>query len=688
MIKKTFSLILAVVAAVCLGASCLGFGSVKASAEEKPYFEVDSVEIHHLGQSNNQFYMLMSTEDGKPALTGYNVWANPDDATNALKSQMKIGDKTLADFSGCVVQYMDIANAFCVMGFKPLQAGESVVIPEGTTFDNGLTSLKFVRTFTITWDGSLYTVTRSDKTVVVPDYEMPEGMLSDFTKNSVARLAGASYHEALTKGSPATWVTDYQSDKISGTFVSETDAPEGSTKGAYKMSWVETETLYYPSIMFNFIQNVDFSAEDDLVIRMYLSEEMNTGFDLWVTSSTTVNVWDPQTRFSGATLATGKWIELRLSAADYLSEDGSKIAPINFTFFYKNSGLEVIPAAEIYFDTAKFEAVQKVIADDYKTEDVSEIVAIGSGKSFTGEGDGGEEFDLETETNVKFVRTDASVNAVKMKLTINDLSSFQIYFVLNGNGVYFNNGGVYFWMSEKGFNMGYAGKNFEIAALPESVTAGTAFELELRTIPYYVNGLKAGYYAQAFINGNEIAKGEYVAAANCAFGSYFGFYMHNTTSAVTVKVEPVKQSEKTPVTVTLKTQMNKKQIDVDDSVKLEGKVVGNYLGQSKISYEIVQGADCGNIDEDGYLNGTKNGEVKVVAKVTNVFGTFASDEMTIKVGEGSSEPSGGNPGSSDGNQTSGGKSKGCSGAIGGLSAAGLSAAAVLAVVLLKKKEEK
>ena len=71
----------------------------------------------------------MSTEDGKPALTGYNVWANPDDATNALKAQMKIGDKTLADFSDCIVQYMDIVNAFCVTGFKPLQAGESVVIP-------------------------------------------------------------------------------------------------------------------------------------------------------------------------------------------------------------------------------------------------------------------------------------------------------------------------------------------------------------------------------------------------------------------------------------------------------------------------------------------------------------------------------------------------------------------------------
>lgn len=690
MIRKTFSFILAVVSAVCLGFACVCFGSVKANAEEKPYFEVDSVEIHHVGYNNTAFIMRMSTKDGKSALTGYDKWASPDEATNALKAQMKIGDKSLADIEGTVVQYVDIENALYVSGFA-LQAGESVVIPENATFDNGLTSLKFVRTFTITWDGSAYSVTRSAKSTDVPAYEMPEGMLSDFTDKSVARLSDASYHEALTNGTAATWGVDYQSDKISGTFVSETDAPEGSTNGAYKMSWVEKE-MHYPSIMFDFIQNVKFNAEDELVIRVYLSEGMNMNFDLWVTSSTTENVWDPQTKFSGATLSTGKWIELRLAAADYVSEDGKKIAPINFTFFYGNSGLKSIPAADIYFDTAKFESVTKVIADEYKTEDISEIVPIGEGKSFVGDKDG------NVENNLKFVRTDATVNAVKMKLTVNDFSALQVYFVLNGGkDLYYAGGGIYFWISSQGFNMGYPGKNFDLSPLPESVKAGTAFELELRTIPYYVNGLKAGYYATALINGQEIVKGEYVASANCEFGTNFGFYMHNTPDSATVKIEPVAKSETNPVSLTVKTQMNKTQIDVEDSVKLESKLVGNYIGQSDVVYEIVKGADCGNIDEEGYLNGTKDGEVTIVAKVTNEFGTFSSDEMTIKIGKGVTEPSGGSSesaGESAGNESSNdstassGKSGGCFGAIGGLSVAGLSAAMVLAVVLLKKKEEK
>ena len=683
MIRKTFSFILAVVSAVCLGIACAGLRSVKANADEKPYFEVDSVQIHHTGQSDKNFYMLMSTEDGTSALTGYDKWANPDDATNALKAQMKIGDKTLADIDGAVIQYMDIVNAFCVRDFTPLQAGESIVIPEGTTFDNGLTSLKFVRTFTITWNGSAYSVTRSEKPTDVPVYEMPEGMLSDFTDKSVARLAGASYHESLTNGTAATWGVDYQSDKISGTFVSEADAPEGSTNGAYKMSWVETETLYYPSIMFNFIQNVGFSAEDELVIRVYLSEGMNMGFDLWVTSSTTENVWDPQTKFSGATLSTGKWLELRLSAADYMDAEGKKIAPINFTFFYANSGLTLIPAAEIYFDTAVFESVPKVIADDYKTEDISEIVPVGEGKTFAGDKDG------NIENNLKFVRTDVTVNAVKMKLTVNDFSALQVYFVLNGGkDLYYAGGGVYFWISSQGFNMGYPGKNFDLSPLPESVKAGTAFELELRTIPYYVNGLKAGYYATALINGQEIVKGEYVASANCVFGTNFGFYMHNTPDTATVKIESVAKSENNPVTLTIKTQMNKKQIDVGDSVKLENKLVGNYIGQSDVVYEIVKGSDCGNIDDEGYLNGIKDGEVTIVAKVTNEFGTFSSDEITIKIGNGATTPSESNSEESSGGNTTPPKKSGCSGTVGGLSVAGLAIMAFAVVSLKKKKEDK
>ncbi len=651
--------------------------AVTASAETTiPHYEVDSIEIHAHSNTNTCLYMLMSTLDGQMALTGYNQWTAADSATNALKDQILVSGKSLSNVEGSVVQYMDIANAFYIGGYY-LPDGGSLVIPEGATFNNGLSSIEFMRTFTITWDAenSMYHVTRSEREIVVPEYEMPEGMLSDFTQNAVLRLADASFLEAAVNNPGGCWGGDYQSFKISGSYVSEDEAPEGSTNGAYKMSWVDTATLYYPCIMFMFPQDVEFNTDDDLIFRVYFSEGMDMGFDLWITSSLTPNIWDPQTRFTGATLSKGEWIELRVSAGDYIDENG-KIAPIAFTFYYSTS-LPVTPATDVYFDTATFVNAPKVLAEDYKTEDISEIVALGEGKEFVGEGDNGDEFDFEQETNIKFIRKDASVNAVKMMVTINDVSDFDIYFVLNGTNLYYTKGGIYFWLSEQGVNLGYAGKNFARGALPDCVADGQAFELELRAIPYYVNGIKAGYFAQALINGEEIGESGYISSANCPFGNWFGFYMHNTSDAVTVKLAPVVQAETAPITLTLKAQMNATQIDADGYVKLETKVFGNYHNQSEVTYEIISGSAYAMLDDENYLNGIADGEVVVVAKITNVFGTFTSNELKIVVGKGLPEEEKPQDSSSAAKQS-------CFGSISGLMSSFVALGAV--ALLLKKKE--
>lgn len=642
-----------------------------ASAATIPHYEVDSIEIHPHSTTNTLMYMQMSTLDGQMALTGFDYWAAADSATNALKEQIMISGKPLSNVEGAVVQYMDIVNAFCISGYY-LPDGGSLVIPEGTTFNNGISSMEFMRTFTITWDAenSMYTVTRSKREIVVPDYEMPDGMLSDFTENAVIRFADASYQEAAINNPGGCWGGDYQSYKISGSYVSAEEAPEGSTNGGYKMSWVDTATLYYPSIMFMFPQDIEVNTDDDLVLRVYFSEGMDMGFELWITSSLTPNIWDAETRFTGATLAKDQWIELRVAASDYVDSDG-KIAPIAFTFYY-STALAVTPATDVYFDTATFVSVPKVLAEEYKTEDISEVVAIGAGKEFVGEGDGEETFDFDQETNVKFVRKDASVNAVKMLVTINDISDFDMYFVLNGTHLYYTKGGIYFWLSEQGFNLGYNGKNFARTALPDCVANNQTFELELRAIPYYVNGIKTGYFAQAFINGEEVGESGYISSANCPFGNWFGFYMHNTSDAVTVKLEPVAQAEKAPVTLTLKAQLNATQIETSGYVKLETKMSGNYLNQSEITYEIISGSEYAMLDEDNYLNGVADGEVIVVAKITNAFGTFTSNELKIVVGKGL--PAKDND------------AKGCSGSVSGVMG-GFIALGVAAILLKKKKEQ-
>ena len=120
--------------------------------------------------------------------------------------------------------------------------------------------------------------------------------------------------------------------------------------------------------------------------------------------------------------------------------------------------------------------------------------------------------------------------------------------------------------------------------------------------------------------------------------------------------------------------MNATQIDADGYVKLETKLSGNYLNQSEITYEIVSGSEYGMLDEEGYLNGVTDGEVVVVAKITNVFGTFTSNELKIVVGAGLPQK----PATED-------KKGGCASTVSGI-AGGVAVLGLATMALLKKKE--
>jgi len=641
--------------------------------EEFKTFEVDSVSVHPHSKVDREknIFIQFSTADGQKALTGYTGWDAMDDYLKDFRAQISIngyqGDESVT------ITGMNVDNAFCISGYYFSEDFE-IVIPDGTVFENTKVRLTFVREFVITWDAEIedFKVERTFKEIIVPDYEMPEGMLSDFTQNAAVRLVDQSFMEAAVNNPGNGWGGDYQSYKIAGAYLDEDESPEGSTNGTYQMSWESLATLYYPCIMFYFPQDVSFGDQHELVFRMYLSEGIDLGFTFWITSALTPNIWDAQTKLLGSSLKAGEWNEIRVNPMDYADENG-KIAPIAFTFYYPTT-LAVTPAAQVYFDTVTFEEVERVLADEYTTKDISEIIPVGDGMDFVGEADGSDEFDFSKEQNVKFVRKDMELESVKMMLTINDLSNFEIYFVMNGTGLYYNNGGVYFWLSELGYNMGYSGKNFEREELPASVVAGKPFEFEIRNIKYYVNGLESGYFAQAFINGEEIGENGYIPSSMCNFGKHFAFYMHTTTPDVTVNIAPVEKSTKAPISITLNTRYDTTEIGADDYVKLESKVIGTFHNQSEVTYEIISGGEYSYIDEEGYLNGIKDGVTVIVAKVTNSFGTFTSNELTIKIGEGLPE-----------SKPSAPASRGCKNSASGV--ATLTALALVAVEIIRKKNK-
>lgn len=632
--KSCFLSLFGFICAICCCATIAATGnrnlSVSAAEGVKEY-TVGTVSFHTLS-NNGKIYVLFYDGEGNECDLGYTQWVSPDAYTTKFEEYLTINDKKMSEVDNVTIQGMDIKNALCIRGFY-LSEGGTITIPKDAVFENASAKLTFTRNYTITWDGEKYTVEAEHQEVVFPDYVMEEGMLSDFTDKSVKRLGGQDYHDAVPD--KAGWDTNYHSFFRSG-FVSADDAPEGSTNGGYKFEWDTTTGLLYPSIMFRFRDDIPFKSDDEMVFRIYFSETLDKSFSFWITSSTNPRVWEAENMVSGLTLTMGGWNEIRVPVGDYLGRDG-KIAPIAFTLAYNQSfgPNEDVPGGYLLFDTVKLRESVKVVDENYKIYDISEIIPLSGEKTYSGELDSySDTFDYNKDCNIAFARTDKTFTGMKVKVKVSDLSRFSFYFVLNGTNKYFIDGGVFFWFNNDSVLMGTATKTYVSEPLPESIRANEEFTVEMTCAPYYVDGMKAGNYVALKVGGTEIGKGCFVSNASCNFGGWTGLYLHNTMKGVNVTVAPVTQAAEPAISLALSTSLNATSIAVGESLGTKVKVTGKLYKADDIKYVIVSGDEYAEIDADGYITGKADGKVIVKAVATNDFGTFSSNEIEITVGKG------------------------------------------------------
>ena len=493
------------------------------------------------------------------------------------------------------------------------------------------------------------------------NYPRP-GTTWDVDYKSTVTYPAASYYTNNGKAVPWYRGNTYN---VYGGFVNNANSPDGADGGTYKYYWNERiPGMFYPTITFGFPNDVPYLPDDELEFTIYLSENMDPNFTLWVTSTQTVNVWETQKKFSGSMLNFGDWNTLSIPIKDLVGSNG-KIAPIAFIFVYSemaeawdtagdyddcDNTNDGTPPAEIYFDKVEVRTIEKELASKYKEQDISEVFPMTGAVSYTGEYTGyyDEVFDFSQDTNIKAVRTDIATESVKMNLTISNLNYFDMYFVMNGTGKYYDKGGLLYWLSNEGVNVGYNGKMFETTPLSDlGIQAGVAFELELRAIPYYIEGFKAGYYVAMYVDGMLACESAYVSFADCAVGTWFGFYMHTTTADVTATIEPIHQTMVAPITVTVSALPATEWLDVGDYTELVANVKGNILGAETPVIAIKQCTDVnGNVasnpddiatitPEDGtyYLDAWDSGIATIYAKVTNQFGTFESERIQIALGD-------------------------------------------------------
>ena len=509
------------------------------------------------------------------------------------------------------------------------------------------------------------------------------------------------------------WVAEGATYPITSQFVSAAEVPDGSDgNGAYKFGWEDSiPQLNYPAFMVGFedVTKADIAGYDELQFSIYLSDTMNKNYTLWVTSALQTNVWDTQKKFMGGLIPTGTWTTISMPISKFTNQDGL-LAPIAFIFEYapymstvntderkydtdrNNDGLD---PATIYFDNVVAKTVVKTLATDYMTQDLSEVVPITQKTTFTGSytGDPTQNFDFTKDQNIQFIRTDGLTHVVKMKMSISNIDkNFETYFVMNGSDKYFQKGGIFYWISNEGCNIGHAGETFEITSLPASVRSGVEFELELRAIPYYVEGSIAGYYATILINGEEACQGNYISKGDCTFGSYFGYYMHNTNSEVSVTLAPLNAAATSPMKIEVKPSPYKTQLGLNKMCTLKTTVTCNLIGAQDPVIEIVDGAQYATLS-GSRLKGVADGIVTIRAKVTNQFGTFYGEEFKMAIGSAQlptdssdSAPSGDNSSSGTTQSNSSAKVGGCGSSVSVGAVAALSVALVTCFVINKRKE--
>ena len=483
------------------------------------------------------------------------------------------------------------------------------------------------------------------------------------------------------------WHTNSQAEVMVGSGYSKI-APKGDgsedtiTGNFYKVAWVKG--LDYPATVFSFpYQTATWDKSDNIVIRLYVDGKVNAS-ELWFTNVTKNGVDNPDAVIDLFDIEKDTWVEVKIRASKFLNAEKTGINPIGVTFYH--NGCTANYDTYVYFDSFRFETCIRNVKENYTVNDISEVVPIGKeGFTFVGEGDGnGYQPSYYTEgKNIAFCRMDATATAIKMKAKVTYSGTYDFYFTMNAPDIYYDKGGVNYWISHEGVSIGSQLVKQMLFLrwdeLPEGarIASGEEFLLEIGAIPYMVEGVRSGYKAYMKINDFDIALSAFTEGVEevyvdegdvggvDGFDSYFGLYLHGSDSSTTVSLYPVEQAEKSPLEVSLKTRNNLEKLAIGDTATLLLSVSMELYGATMGKIEVLD-------DSGAYLQGRnnlvadKNGKFQAKYTYTCSFGTFESNTLDLVIGKGS----------------------GCGSNIYSLGSVSLMMGAMTFVVLVKKRKTK
>ncbi len=327
-----------------------------------------------------------------------------------------------------------------------------------------------------------------------------------------------------------------------------------------------------------------------------------------------------------------------------------------------------------------------VQSEVYIEKDVSEILPVGDGTTFHVESK------EENATSIVAAAKTAAYDSLTLTVLPTYAGNFStaiLTHALKGTDK-LEDSGIFFSLNNNGIHIGAIKGTTRTDKIVEGnfFPTGVATKVTLNTIPGYLEGVLDGFFLSVYVGDSEEAVIElYVALADANIGSYTNVIAQDLGEDFSIELASANEVA-TPATdvmnVTIQpknggTEFKRERVSlVLDYFKVEGDVVSDL--------KIVGNATFNA--ETNFLEFTAPGTVTVSYTVTNAFGTFTSNELTLTYAPETEEPDN----STDDNQTSEEENEGFFGKIiggcfGGIGSVGVLAPLALAgVALIRRKK--
>ena len=287
--------------------------------------------------------------------------------------------------------------------------------------------------------------------------------------------------------------------------------------------------------------------------------------------------------------------------------------------------------SQIWINKVQFLTASEIetpaVATDYAKYDISDVFPVGESVSITNKaGNVGEVVSIASLAN-------KSVEELSFGLSMEKGGNLAFLFNAKERGMVneYANSGILFTLSDEKIEISahMEGSTTQSATATSAIQFTEKKAVKIECIPYYINTLQSGYYCAVSVDGVKLVE-MYISNVDLALGNAFHLCYTAQDKDFSVNLT----SSKTEEITSAQAWMNVKIATEKQVHSLDKTDIPLVLSWTETGFDEVSEVSC--VGEGASVNQvarrvefSENGEVKVKFSITNAFGTFESNELTV-----------------------------------------------------------